>query len=88
MDKRTEGRVTVTCTGRAMKVCETQAEAEAYVAMQKRKLRGAGLSDKPITDTKQMSHAAQLTWAIRATQYGDFDSMTNSDHAPLKTGAR
>ncbi len=73
---------TVTCNGRPMKVSESLEDCKAFVAMQKRKLRGAGLAANPVTDPKIAAAAALDHWVLREHRAGDRRSLLRLDDAP------
>lgn len=56
-------RYTVTCDGSPWKI-GTHSECVAFIAVQKRKIKGAGLCS-PGSTPAVPANAAQRTWAIR-----------------------
>ena len=61
---------TVTCNGRVFKVSESRKECSNYVSMQKRKIKGAGLTHDGAANTNP-AYAATCSWAIRSYKTGD-----------------
>jgi hypothetical protein len=57
-------KFTVLMNGEPFAPFATKEQAEAYVDMQKRKVRGAGVSAK-IPEEKSLAFAARQKWSIR-----------------------
>jgi hypothetical protein len=43
----------------------TRKEASDFIAIQVRKIKGAGLAKNPVTSIEEQAHAAAMTWKIK-----------------------
>lgn len=43
----------------------TREEAARFVAIQRRKIKGAGLAKNPVTDIARQSLASRMSWVVR-----------------------
>ena len=61
---------TVTCNGSVMKVSENRKECANFVSLQKRKIKGAGLTHDGAANEKP-AYAATCSWEMRSYKTGD-----------------